>query len=60
MIGPMVLVELRHKSGGTSLVLMQALDAAIFWDTEPLVGVVYVGIKIHWGELNARDWDMSM
>ena len=60
MIGPVVLVELRHKSGRVHLVLMKALDAAIFWDSEPLIGVVWVGMKVRWGDVNAREWDMSI
>jgi hypothetical protein len=57
--GPMVFVELKHKGGRWVPFMMSALDAACFWDSNPLAGLVWKGMRIHWGSVNARDWDMG-
>ena len=60
MYGPYILVELTNVKGKVEVVLMRAADVAIFWDTEPLLGEVWVKMKPRWGEVNAREWDMSL
>ena len=57
--GPLVTVIRTSHFGRTLTEQMHPYDACRLWATDPLMGVHWIRMRILWGDVDAREWDVS-